>query len=102
VAKPRAERWTRVPEAWEPNDAHRELARCKSVAFDDELANFRDWEFKTPRTDPDATFRTWIRRAAKQVNGAAAPRAKNDGSWLFERAKRITQEEIENDDQSRS
>lgn len=63
AAKPRSAKWTRVPAEWEPNDEHRRIARDNSVTIAVELANFRDWEFRTPRSDPDAVFRTWLRRA---------------------------------------
>lgn len=66
-------RWTRVPESWEPNDKHRELAAELSVNLSKELDKFRDHEFAKPKRDPDAVFRTWLRNAAEfaKRNGVA-------------------------------
>ena len=32
-----------------------------------ETEKFRDWEFKTPRTDWAATWRTWMRKAQESA-----------------------------------
>lgn len=57
--------WKRVPETWVPNDQHRALASELGVHFETELANFRDFDFTRPKKDPDATFRTWLRKACE-------------------------------------
>jgi hypothetical protein len=69
--KPRPEKWRRVPADWEPKPEHAEIARYESVTLEREVAKFRDWEFRTARSDADATFRTWLRRAGEtqRVNG---------------------------------
>ena len=64
---PARRRWRTVPEDWEPNDGHRQRARELGVDFDDELENFRLWEFKDPKTSPDKTFTTWLKRAKKNA-----------------------------------
>jgi hypothetical protein len=56
-------RLRQVPESWSPNDAHRDLARQLGVNFDQQLTQFRDHEFKDPKSNFDAAFRTWLRRA---------------------------------------
>jgi len=69
-------KWTFVPESWEPNAAHRSLAKELGVAFDIELAKFRDHEFDRAKSDPDRTFSNWIRTAASRSpakNGKAPP-----------------------------
>lgn len=55
----------RVSKQWQPKDEHRSLAQELAVGFDSELALFRDHEFKDPRSDWDAGFRNWLRRAAE-------------------------------------
>jgi hypothetical protein len=66
----------RCPESWEPNHTHRAIAleiglsgeRCRL-----ELAKFRDYEFKTPHSDWDATFRNWLRNNAERTaNGTSS------------------------------
>lgn len=69
VKRGRAARWTRCPEGWEPNDAHREIARAEGVDFDRQLTLFRDHDFKVPKTDADAAFRTWLRSPYAKSNG---------------------------------
>lgn len=53
-----------VPAGWEPKDAHRDLAKSLGVNFDSQLVLFKDHEFKDPKSNFDAAFRTWLRRAA--------------------------------------
>ncbi len=55
--------WRRVPEIWEPNAQHRELATELGVNLEGELSKFRDHEFRASKTDADAAFRTWLRNA---------------------------------------
>lgn len=84
-------KWTRAPEDWKPNDGHRALAAERQVAFDEELAKFRDHEFKSPKTDADAAFRTWLRNAGGY---RSSPRQQAQGGVLdpIARAKRIREE----------
>lgn len=74
-----ASRWTRVPGTWQPNDEQRALAAKRGVDFDLELEKFRDYDFSKPKSDPDATFRNWLRTA--KPTRAPAP-------GLFEHAER--------------
>jgi hypothetical protein len=60
--KPKAARWKVVPKDWEPKDKHRALAQKKGKNFDDQVALFRDHEFKDWKTDADAAFSNWLRR----------------------------------------
>lgn len=74
-------KWRHVPEAWQPNEAH--LAKVKALAWPasklaTELEKFRNWEFKTPKTDADKTFHTWILNAddsnpGRNTNGNRKP-----------------------------
>ncbi len=65
IAKPKPARWRRVPADWNPNDGHAELARQLQVAIATELPKFRDYEFRDPKSDADAAFRTWLRNASE-------------------------------------
>jgi len=72
--EPQPRRWRRVPETWTPNDAHRALATELGVDIDHELPKFRDHEFRDPKSDADATFRTWLRTAAQyQTSRSTTP-----------------------------
>lgn len=54
-----------LPDGWEPNDAHRELATERGVSVADEESAFRDWVADKGVTSKDwnARFRNWLRRA---------------------------------------
>src|SRR5690606_37388929 len=87
--KPKARRWRRVPSDWAPNDDHRILAESLTVELDAELAKFRDHEFRDPKSDADAAFRTWLRNAAQYSRANRGSRAQPDHvEALFERARR--------------
>jgi hypothetical protein len=66
ATKPR--KWGRFPSDWQVTEACRTLALELGVSADRELEKIRDHEFKTPRSDPEATFRTWLRRAAEMAS----------------------------------
>lgn len=66
----------RVPDTWAPTLKHQELAADLGVDIDAELEKFRDHEFRDPKTDADACFRTWIRNAAKYNRGGFSPTAR--------------------------
>ncbi len=76
---PTPRRWRRVPDTWQPSPAHLELAKQLGVNAAQQEALFRDHEFATPKTDPDATFRTWLRRASSFASGAPAGGGKPPG-----------------------
>ena len=65
----KARKWTRVPDGWAPSEAHRALATELGVGIDRELAAFRDHEFGRPKSDADAAFRAWLRRASEYRRG---------------------------------
>jgi hypothetical protein len=59
--KARAKSWRRVPDDWQPNDGHRQIAGEEGKVLERELVKFRDHEFPKPKTDADAAFRNWLR-----------------------------------------
>lgn len=67
--------WKRVPAEWEPNAQHAQIATERRVDYALELAKFRDHEFATPKRDPDATFRNWLRAARPPIGMAPPPLA---------------------------
>ncbi len=73
-------RGTRIPDNFEPTGEHRSLARELGVDVEDQLARFKDHFRAQPgqrgvKTDWDATFRNWLRRAAEMGNGNGRPPA---------------------------
>ncbi len=65
------------PDDWSPNPAKLRTVRIpRGVDVDHELAKFRTYEFKTPRSDWDRAFANWL--------ASAEPR-KNDGRNQLER-----------------
>lgn len=90
----RPKKWTRVPSEWKPNDGHPIVAQEAGLGpndYSNELAKFRDFEFKSPKTDADAAFRTWLRNAGGY---RSSPRQQAQGGVLdpIARAKRIREE----------
>jgi hypothetical protein len=71
--KPKRKPWRVVPEGWKPNRRHLEIAQQEGVNLGRELSKFRDHEFAKPRTDADAAFRTWLKRAAEFSKAHQAP-----------------------------
>lgn len=76
----RARRATRVPEDFSPD-----LPLARSVLPDvdaeTEAKKFRDWEFKTPRSDWAAAWRNWLQRCKERGEYAR----KSNGSALAEK-----------------
>lgn len=67
----------RLPDDFEPTEAHRELASSEGVDLDREFARFVDYwrgEGKA-KVDWNATLRNWIRRAADDNRSRPAPPA---------------------------
>lgn len=62
-------KWTRAPADFEPTDAHRALASELGVNLAAALAKFRDHEYRSPKTDADAAFRTWLRNTREFAGG---------------------------------
>jgi len=75
----------RCPEEFEITEALRTWATTKApdVDLDRETEKFRDWEFKTSRTDWPACWRTWMSRAQEtakpKVNGHRSSAA--EAAW---------------------
>ena len=65
--KPKVVRWRRVPEDWNPKADHQTIAAQMGISLTLEAQKYRDHEFATPKTDPDATFRNWLRNAKPAV-----------------------------------
>lgn len=71
-----------------------QIARELGVDLKLELANFRDHEFKDPKSDPDATFRNWLRRARPAGRpGRAFNRAQDQMNQQLERIAELEAEE---------
>ncbi len=78
----------RLPDNWEPSNAHRLQAQMRGVDADYEAAKFRDWCLSNDarKSDWEATFRNWIRNARpepgmgtqRQRPGNAPPRTPAD------------------------
>lgn len=67
-----ARTWRVVPADWQPRAEDQLLSPPQ---LQHELANFRDHEFRTPKTDADATWRTWQRNTMKFADGRRDSRA---------------------------
>ena len=50
------------------------LSDCPGVNWTRETASFKDWEFKTARSDWPATWRSWMRKAADRVQQSGLSR----------------------------
>ena len=78
-----ARRSTRCPVDWMPSEAILTWASSAEVGLSPaetsaELAKFRDYEFRTPRSDWPAAFRNWLRNAAKR---GASQRRPGRAAW---------------------
>lgn len=69
---------SRVPPEFTP-DASVALAELPDLDFDREVQKFRDWEFRTPRSDWPAVWRNWIETARE--TGKYAKRAEAKIAW---------------------
>lgn len=83
----RKKRGCQLPESWEPNEKHGVLAAKASTDLAAEAEQFRDYHTAKGSTmkDWDASFRTWLRNAAKwsmgnakQTTGQAKPMARDE------------------------
>ena len=95
--KKKTNRARQLPEDWEPNSGHHEVAEQMGANFDLELAKFRDhakaeeWTKK----DWDATFRNWLRNSPKfsgRSNASHRPPSQKKQVDLDDWAKRKEQE----------
>ncbi len=91
LAKHCPRRWRRVPPDWQPKPEHIGLAMQIGADLQTEVVKFRDHEFRDPKSDADACFRTWLRRSIElrrsALPGHGAPRA---GDALQERMARTS------------
>ena len=65
-----------VPDTWSPSQSHQNKALSSGRTdswFDTQVGKFRNWEFKTPRSDWDRAFHNWLDGAIERTI------AKNDG-----------------------
>jgi hypothetical protein len=69
--KPRTKRASRAPEDFKP-DLEYAKAQLPDIDAERESQKFRDWEFKTPRSDWPATWRNWIQRCRETKQYAKA------------------------------
>lgn len=62
-------KWTRFPPDWHVSPEMLADFQARFLALDIALEeeNLRDWEFKEAKTDPAATWRRWMREAAKRL-----------------------------------
>lgn len=78
--RPARKRASRVPKDFQP-DLEYARSQLPDIDAEREAQKFRDWEFKTPRSDWAAAWRTWIgkcRESGKYARRAAD--AKPDGT----------------------
>lgn len=75
----RALRASRVPTAFVP-DLDFARSQISDVDAEREAQKFRDWEFKTPRSDWAAAWRNWIGRCRE--TGQYAKKGNGRGEWL--------------------
>ena len=61
----------RCPDGFELDETGKKLCAELRVNWQVEGPKFRDWEFKDPKSDWQATARTWIRNAAESPRTAA-------------------------------
>lgn len=78
VARKRAGR--RCPDDFDPGPEAKATmaAECPGVDLEAETRVFRDYTFATAKTDWDATWRNWVRKAAKNVRPAKSFRERDE------------------------
>lgn len=85
-SKSAPKRATRVPEDFSP-DLDYARAQCPDIDAAREAQKFRDWEFKSPRSDWPAVWRNWIetcresKKYARKHNGPAVPPGYENVKW---------------------
>lgn len=94
AAKPKASK--RCPQDFTPSEelVAWVLSDCPGVNWTRETASFKDWEFKTARSDWPATWRSWMRKAfdSMQQRRAAGPESfrAQDERIAAESVRRLT------------
>lgn len=81
----KAKRATQLPDDWQPNPKHVELASEAGLDLDVETVQFRDHHTAKGSTfkDWDAAFRTWLRNAVEFGRGRRPPRKQLDNVVKF-------------------
>ena len=95
-------RAVRLPDGWQPTDAHKKFAAENSLNLDNEIANFRDHAQANDRRQKnwDASFRMWLRKATEyQARRTAQPSQHMTASQRrlqegYEREQRILSGEL--------
>lgn len=77
---PKPRRSSRVPEDFHPDLAYAR-AQVPGIDAESEAQKFRDWEFKTPKSDWPATWRRWI-TTCRETGKYARISSGGDGSGL--------------------
>lgn len=77
-------RAVKLPDGWEPNENHADIATEEGVNLDREVEQFRDHAKANGRTqrDWDASFRNWLRKAADFGSGTGRVEEKKETSSL--------------------
>jgi hypothetical protein len=86
--KPKPRKWTFVPDDWQPHDGHRKEARELRVNLDEEVKNFRNHEFKVPKSNADKAFFRWLATASKGFGQGPPPGAVQHQQHLVETRRR--------------
>lgn len=82
--------WRIVPDDWVPKEQHRaKVKHWTQSRFESVLQDFRDWEFKEPKTDPDKAFFRWLKKEEagtyssfpKQTGLSEWQRKQDDGTY---------------------
>ena len=95
-------RAVRLPDGWQPRDAHKKFAAENNLDIENEVANFRDHAQANDRRqkDWDAAFRMWLRKSTEfqarrpqqpQQHMTASQRRLQEG---YEREQRILNGEL--------
>lgn len=66
-------RWTRPPKDFVVKDKHRAIAAERRVSIELELAKWLDHEYPAPKSDADAAFSNWLRRATPEPQQRGYP-----------------------------
>lgn len=98
----RQSRAVRLPDGWQPTDAHKKFAAENSLNLENEIANFRDHAQANDRRQKnwDASFRMWLRKATEyQARRSAQPQQHLTASQRrlqegYEREQRILSGEL--------
>jgi hypothetical protein len=82
--KKSSRRGTQLPDDWQPNDRHCEIARTERVDLQRALDQFRDWAAAggVVKKDWNATFNNWLRHPRRE-RVATAPQQESVEEFVF-------------------